>query len=171
MSKLLYLGGLVLAAAAGAAAGWYAAKEQYERIAREDFLARQEKDRRMDQETAQKKQEAQTAVQNYGGESEPVLEQKDIFVVSPDEFGDDETYTVVDWTFYAGDGVMADENDRPVKRAEEVIGQALNSFGLYAKDIVQVRNDKLRMYIEIVRDLRPYSEVAEDLPYRPEEDE
>ncbi len=170
MSKLFYLGTLVLAAAAGAAAGWYAAKERYERIAREDFLARQEKDRLVKEDHAQQKQAAQTAVKDYGGE-EPALERKDIFVVSPDEFGDDETYAVVDWTFYAGDGVLADENDRPVKRAEEVIGQALNSFGRYAKDIVQVRNDKLRMYIEIVRDLRPYSEVAEDLPYRPEEDE
>lgn len=185
MSKFWYATGLALAGALGAAAGWYVAKTRYEQIAREDFLARKEKEQTLDEKSAHPWQvaneckagtlykEAKNAYERYSGSSDAKdLEQKNIFVIDPEELGDKKEYSISEWTFYAGDGVLSDEFDRPVKHAEETVGTEWeNRMGEYEDDIVCVRNDILRCYIEISRDLRPYKEIESHLPSVPEEDE
>ena len=185
MSKLLYAAGLALAAALGAAAGWHVAKTRYEQIAHEDFLARKEKNRTPDEksahpwlvsnecETETLYKEAKNAYERYSGSSDAKgLEQKDIFVIDPEELGDKKDFSILEWTFYAGDGVLADELDRPVKQAAETVGTEWeNRMGEYEDNIVCVRNDSLRCYVEISRDLRPYKEIESNLPNVPEEDE
>ena len=185
MSKFWYAAGLALAGALGAAAGWYVAKTRYEQLAHEDFLARKEKDQTPDEKSAHPWQvtnectagtlckEAKNAYERYSGSSNTRgLEQKNIFVIDPEELGDKKDYSISEWTFYAGDGVLADELDRPVKHTEEAVGTEWeNRMGEYEDDIVCVRNDILRCYIEISRDLRPYKEIESHLPIVPEEDE
>lgn len=70
-------------------------------------------------------------------------------------------------TLYA-DGIVADENDDIVEDTNDCIGfESLAHMGEYEPDILYVKNDRLRVYYEITRDLRKYEEVAGSLPYSP----
>ena len=70
-------------------------------------------------------------------------------------------------TLYA-DGIVADENDAIVEDMNDCIGfESLAHMGEYEPDILYVKNDRLRVYYEITRDLRQYEEVAGSLPYSP----
>lgn len=81
------------------------------------------------------------------------------YVISPDEFGDCD-YEIVSLTFYA-DGVLADDYDEVVEDIPGTVGiGSLQTFGQYEDDSVFVRNDRLKIDYEILRDLRRYSEVV-----------
>lgn len=80
-------------------------------------------------------------------------------VISPDEFEDDEDYETIYLTYYS-DGVLADEMDNPVK-VESTIGKgALKHFGEYEDDLLHVRDDKAKIYYEIAKDNRKFSDVS-----------
>ena len=82
-------------------------------------------------------------------------------VISPDEFND----LPYDWsmyalTYYAGDGILAD--DWLVKQdIEDTIGEeALECFGKYSEeDVVHVRNEANMAHYEVVCDPRNYADV------------
>ena len=73
-----------------------------------------------------------------------------------------------------GDGVLSDSDDRALKESEieDLVGlSSLNHFGEYEEDSVFVRNDRLKMDFEIIRDPRTYQEaIAQDRPYRKEDE-
>lgn len=86
----------------------------------------------------------------------------DVFVISPEEFGEADDYKKVYLTYYSGDDYLADEYDKLVENVDESIGwEALNHFGDYEADIVHVRNDANKCYYEITKDLRNYKDVAD----------
>ena len=83
------------------------------------------------------------------------------YVISPDEFGEKDDYTIYSLTYYEGDGVLTDETDTPIDDVEDTIGKdALNSFGEYEKDSVFVCDDKYKIYYEILRDSASYAELT-----------
>ena len=83
----------------------------------------------------------------------------DPYVISPEEFGEDDTYDRINLTYYA-DGVLADENDEEVENVDGTVGlDSLETFGTYEDDSVHVKNDRLRAYYEILRDERNYEDV------------
>lgn len=86
------------------------------------------------------------------------------YVISPDEFGEKEGYEKISLTYYA-DGVLTDEDDSPVRDAEELVGDALQHFGEYEDDSVFVRDDALKCDYEILRDNREFQ--TEILPGQP----
>ena len=96
------------------------------------------------------------------GGSEDIMANEDIFVISPNEFGDEDDYDVRSFTYYT-DGVITDDMDNIVEDVEELIGEDIAShFGEYEDDSVFVRNDRMKAYYEILMDCRSYSEVVND---------
>ena len=85
------------------------------------------------------------------------------YVISPDEFGEMDGYEKISLTYFA-DGVLADEDNEPVDDVAEIVGDGLEHFGEYEEDSVFVRNDAKKCDYEILRDLRAFSDVLEDLP-------
>ena len=80
-------------------------------------------------------------------------------IITPEEFGDIDEYDTATYTYYS-DGVLTDDMDEPVEDIDDVVGEeSLTHFGEYEDDSVYVRNDDRRCDYEILRDLRPYSEV------------
>ena len=112
---------------------------------------------------------------NYSGYSKSKISDKlevgpdpkdmgDPYVISPEEFGEDDTYDTINLTYYA-DGVVADENDEEVENVDGIIGlDSLETFGTYEDDSVHVKNDRLRAYYEILRDERNYEDVMAGRP-------
>ena len=78
-------------------------------------------------------------------------------VISPEEFGEDENYEIVNLTYYS-DGIVADDDGNKLYDIENTIGRkALESFGNYEDDAVHVVNDELQIYYEILLDPEKYS--------------
>lgn len=104
---------------------------------------------------------------------EPPAESMDIserakavpYVIPPENFGEFETYDCVGFTYYA-DGVLADDGDEKVEDIEGTVGsESLNHFGEYGDDSVYVRNDRLKIDYEILKDERTYEELLDSKPY------
>ncbi len=82
-------------------------------------------------------------------------------VISPDEFEDDDSYETIYLTYYA-DGILADEMDKPVKIENTVGKEALKHFGEYEDDMLHVRDDKVKIYYEVAKDNRKFSDISGD---------
>ena len=82
------------------------------------------------------------------------------YVISPDEFGDCE-YITVSLSYYL-DGIVTNEQGKIVTNTDELIGEDFaDHFGEYEEDSVFVRNDRLGMDFEILKDYRDYYEDEE----------
>lgn len=82
------------------------------------------------------------------------------YVISPDEFGDCE-YITVSLSYYL-DGIITNEQGKIVTNTDELIGEDFaDHFGEYEDDSVFVRNDRLGMDFEILKDYRDYYEDEE----------
>lgn len=90
-------------------------------------------------------------------------------VISPDEFEDNEDYETIYLTYYA-DGILADEMDKQVKVENTIGKEALKHFGEYEDDLLHVRDDKVKVYYEIAKDNRRFSDVSGDDTDEGEED-
>lgn len=93
----------------------------------------------------------------------------DIYVISPDEYGDKaDTEEWTDWELeglvYFQDGVLCDERDNPIQEVELTVGRDwVTKFGYYGdEDVVHVRNEGLKTDYEIVKDYRNYRDIVED---------
>lgn len=81
-------------------------------------------------------------------------------VISPDEFGQNDSYDIVSLNYYA-DGVLTDDWDNVIEDPDETVGPDIEKhFGEYEEDTVYVMNDEHGAYYEICRDLRSYSDVV-----------
>ena len=85
---------------------------------------------------------------------------KNIFIISPDEFGEYSDYETVSLTYYS-DGVLTDQMDNIIDNVEDYVGKGFEThFGEYEDDSVFVRNDDKAIDFEILRDNRTYQEVV-----------
>lgn len=81
-------------------------------------------------------------------------------VISPDEFGQNDSYDIVSLNYYA-DGILTDDWDNVIDDPDETVGPDIEKhFGEYEEDTVYVMNDEHGAYYEICRDLRNYSDVV-----------
>lgn len=98
---------------------------------------------------------------NYSNKKEK-KEEDDLdkpYVISPEEFDDNEDYDTVSLTYYS-DGVLTDERDNIIEDIEGTVGEdSLTHFGEYEDDSVFVRNDLLKTDYEILADDRKFSEI------------
>lgn len=194
MNKSLCILTFILGAAGGSFATYKLLKKKYEEIAQEEIDSVKEMYRNSQgecmpnpeieeqKEVAKKSMEKPDIIEyskkikdcNYSDYSkternkpEEGPEEKDMsdpYVISPDEFGEDDTYDRINLTYYA-DGVLADENDEEVENVDGTVGlDSLETFGTYEDDSVHVKNDRLRAYYEILRDERNYEDVMAGRP-------
>ena len=83
-------------------------------------------------------------------------------VISPEEFGDDDTYHRISLIYYA-DGYLCDEDDLPLDDPEDVVGPNIAShFNEYEDDCAYVRNDKYHTYYEVLRSAKTFRKEDED---------
>lgn len=97
-----------------------------------------------------------SAVSSAEGKSEP--EPGRFEVISPEEYDTMEGFDTEELTYYA-DGVMTDEDDEIVDADETVGMDPAEHFGEYEDDSVHIRDHKLKIDYEILRDPRAYSDV------------
>lgn len=98
-------------------------------------------------------------------DTSPEREDARPYVISPGEFREIDEYDVISLSYYA-DNILADENDVIVEDVEGTVGfESLSHFGEYEDDSVFVRNDRLKVDYEILKDLRNYSDVLKSKPY------
>ena len=94
---------------------------------------------------------------NEEGGTEKVA--KEPYVISPYDF-DEIGYRTIELTYYA-DGILEDEDHEIVTDVDDLIGVgSLNTFGEYEEDSVFVRNEQLRIDIQILRDYRTYAQAT-----------
>lgn len=91
------------------------------------------------------------------------------YVIRPNEYGEIHAYETLQLNYYS-DGVLTDDLDNPIEDVESMVpADFADHFGDYDEHAVHIRNDERQCDYEILRDLRPFSEVVGD-PY-PTEDE
>lgn len=84
-------------------------------------------------------------------------------VITPEEFGEIESYETICLTYYA-DGVLTDDRDEPVEDIDETVGfDFADHFGEYEPDSVFIRNNRLKADFEILADIKTYAEVKYDM--------
>lgn len=96
----------------------------------------------------------------YNG-SENVIE-KEPYVISADRYGEYDSYSCINLTYYDGDCTLADSSDTVIEDIEKVVGDALDHFGDDPNDpdTVFVRNEHYMTDYEINRDKRSYLEMC-----------
>lgn len=168
----------VMGAALGSFTTWRLIKRKYEQIAREEIDSVKEVFSRnnasddvekVDDESevdifTEDVDEYKSIVNNnkYNYSSETAKEGKRnmaAYVISPEEFGDNEDYEVESLTYYA-DGVLTDDQDNIIEDVEGLVGDALDHFGEFEDDSVFVRDDTVQRDYEILRDVRKFSDVV-----------
>lgn len=82
------------------------------------------------------------------------------YVISPEEFGESDSYETKSWTLYS-DGIITDEAGEIVDDPEIIIGDALKHFGDYEDDSVHVRNENTECDYEIIKYEKAFSEINE----------
>lgn len=105
-------------------------------------------------------------------EQETAPSDMDPYVIDPDDFDTKEDYDTMNLTYFA-DGVLVDDNDHQLgeDEIEAAIGsESLYHFGEYEDDSVHVRNDRLKLDYEILKDERAYSEAMRFRPHMEEDD-
>ena len=165
----------VFGVATGAAVTWKVVKTKYERIAQEEIDSVKEVfGKRFEPKKFEPKKFETGVVEEYkevitdcGYSAEPNTKKGDEavdlpFVITPDEYGDFDDYDLVSLTYYA-DGVLTDSADEPIlnEDLDDFVGRDFaNHFGEYEDDSVFIRNDRLKIDYEILRDLRTYEDVV-----------
>lgn len=75
------------------------------------------------------------------------------YVIHKDEFWNEEMgFTQTTLTYYAGDNIMADQDDKPIYNHEAVVGPLKFGHGSGDENVFHVRNEKLKAEYEILHD-------------------
>lgn len=156
-------------AAIGSAVTWKIVKTKYEKIAdeeiesvremyakkaaREEDVSEEEPDVNIDEEQIERSDYAKIIEDAEYGEPEEEVDDDMVgpYVIPPDDF-DEEGYDTIS-LYYYDDGVLENMYTKEiVENVDELVGkESLTHFGEYEDDSVFVRNDRLRLDIEILR--------------------
>ena len=179
-NKIINIFLFTVGAAIGSAVTWKLVKTKYEKIAiteidairkyyfeKVDEMAKHEKESIETMETLKERVSALGYSSDEEKESNTEKEDEqmptnDPYVISPDEFGDQDDYDLVSLNYYA-DGVLTDDWDNIIGNINDIVGEeSLEHFGEYENDSVFVRNDRLKTDYEILRDSRRYADLPRD---------
>lgn len=183
-SKIIAIAAFAVGTIVGAAATWKIVKTKYEKIAQEEIDSVKEvfsrRAKKEEEAKVEDKEEPKKEVQDYNRQLENLsymairnMEEKakkgdtvtdnEVYVISPNEFGNGEyDYDLVTLTYYS-DGVLTDDADDPILEEDLedfVTKDFADHFGEYEDDSVYIRNERLKIDYEILRDLRNYSDVV-----------
>ena len=174
---------IVFAAGAtvGSAVTWKLVKDKYERMTQEEIQAvrdlynskqKETLDVESDDEEADEPKEPTprelysgvVSELGYGDVSSDKLEEEEDddvsepYVISPAEYGELDYETESLW-YYEGDGVVTTYFGEVIEDVDGLIGaNFVDHYGEYEEDSVHVRNDRLKIDYEILRDLKAFSE-------------
>lgn len=93
------------------------------------------------------------------------LEKRDAgapYIIHQDEFAQSEHgYEQVMYMYYDGDGVLTDDDNKPLVDGKSIVGADNLKWGHGADDpdVVHIRNDRLNLEMQIVRDPRSYEDT------------
>ena len=102
----------------------------------------------------------------YSKTTEPAPENpfKDPYVIDAENFGQEYGYDTISVTYYK-DGVLADFQDDEVEDLEATIGSdVVNQLEKSEEDVIYVRNERLKVDYEVIRDERTYLETVGEPP-------
>lgn len=94
---------------------------------------------------------------NYAQASKTKKKKDDIEYIKPEEYGDDDDYELISYTYYR-DGILTDEMDEVIEHPEIHLGNFQVHFGEFDENSVYVKNNTLKLYYEILMDDRCYME-------------
>lgn len=78
------------------------------------------------------------------------------YIISPEQFGENDDYDMMSMTYYAND-ILTDDDNQVIEDVEGSIGlDFINHFGEYEEDAVFVRNDRTKYDYEILKDYRSF---------------
>lgn len=180
--------GFIIGSSLGALLGWYFTKSKYEYIEHEEYESKHEvkeaerKDVKSDSNHIEAGKINPTDIRDYtqiiskAGYTDYSTAKNDInetaikaaapYVISPDEFGEIESYDKETLIYYE-DGVLCNEDD--TEMSEEDIDISVGPdfaqhIGEYEPDSVHIRNDSLGMDYEILISAKTYAEVLDSKP-------
>lgn len=167
MSKLSYVATFAVGAFIGSAVAWQFAKKKHEELIQKEIESIKEAFGRR----CEPCEEEPVNTDDFIKTEEEILQEdrkkyenevkkyvSDIYVISPEEFGENSTYSIYSITYYA-DGVLADDTGE-ILDIEDTIGhEALLAFDEYSDSAVYVRNERYKSDYEVLRDPEAYSEV------------
>ena len=94
------------------------------------------------------------------------------FVIHEDERHEATDYAETQLTWYAGDDILCDDDDRALPNVDELIGlENLERFGDGTDDdnVMFIRNDRLEVIMEVNRSPNSYTEEVHGLKHSEEE--
>lgn len=106
-------------------------------------------------------------------ETEEVYKVERPYVISPSEYGELDGYETVSLTYFKDGVLTTDYDNEEVDYVDDVVGlDSFEHFGEYDSDpdTVFVRNDRLKVDYEIMRDNRNYSDVVNTPPHNVEDE-
>lgn len=167
----------------GSAVTWKLVKTKYEQLAQEeinsvrDYYSCREADKNTEEDSAEESDETDTGMEEYeqivrganyvAYQNEKLKEGKEVYgdyikLIDPDEYGESD-FATESLDYYEGDGVLVDAYGDVIDDPDEIVGEDFAShFGAYGerdKDTVFIRNEKLEIDYEILRNVGSYSEV------------
>lgn len=172
--KTLFI--FALGAAVGSVVSWKLTKTKYEQIAQEEIESVKEhftvpgSSRAIGESVPEEEPDnpEESDMEPYKNLMiklgyEPEKEEESVvikpYVISPDEFGEEDDYETISLTYYS-DGILTDDMNERIDNVDDVVGKdSLTHFGEYEDDSVFVRNERLKCDYEILLDMRKYSEV------------
>lgn len=188
MNKLTNVIMFIFGAGVGSAATWYFLKSKYEAISNEErdsykeYYEKkvaeltpepEEQPNTPDPETFEKLRnkpdisEYTKQYVNYSdvktASSEPEEEKESYsekpYVITPEEFGEDDEYKTISLLYFA-DEVLTDDDYAIIENVDDVVGrESLKTFGKYEDDAVYVRNDRLKCEYEVLLDERHFEDI------------
>ena len=158
-------------AAVGSLATWKLLEDKYKKIADEEIESVKdlysEKMKNIDEENKElyKKVTDDLGYSDNDNESsneenkEEFNDMEKPYVISPEEFGEDENYELSSLTYYS-DGTLTDGYDNIIENVDFVVGKDFAShFGEYEDDSIFIKNDETQTYYEILKVKEQYSDV------------
>ena len=147
-------------AVAGGAATLKYTKDKYEKIANEEIAQMREYWKKKEEETIKTRGVVKSEEEDE--EEEDIEEMYKPEVVAPEETWEKD-YPTITLTYYEGDQTLTDDQDKIITNVAELAGEDFAShFGEYEDDSVFIRNDKIGVYYEILRDYGSYSDYMRE---------
>lgn len=184
MTKLYFLAGLVVGAAAGSVVSWRLLKKRYSELADREIESVKEefaKERKIFVEEKETEIKAKVATDKpdimdyakvvskegytkYRKPEESTAKEDEPYIISPELFGELDDYECVTVKYYIEDGILTDDNDEMVDDPSHIIPvEGLDRED--SLDVIYTRNDILKVDYEIIVTLDSYDDVLAEKPY------
>lgn len=86
-------------------------------------------------------------------------------IIRPEEFGEDSSYEIMTLLSYT-DGLVSDDAFELIEDVRGAIGDAVQHMGEFEEDVIHVRNDRLKVYYEVLRSEKSYQDdILRERPY------